>query len=238
MHTVGHLREAQDKLLEMNYKKMEKVQVLPCISGKSEHEDEKETFSDAQTLPWVSQPYHEPSSTHEEENRAQLTENEAMEIETVTTLSEKISGPNQKYPSVTENKAVSNKDNRKLSPIVRSSSKKPSAYIDLEDIPGNNEKDVTASRKLENIPGKVPNLENQVESKEVPKQTANGKRRRKAKRHRKEKDVDPKEKSNKSGQSNREGEFGLEDIQPTNTASLFAGRSEEEGSQSDWMTKE
>ncbi|XP_060103338.1 death domain-containing protein 1 [Heteronotia binoei] len=245
LHTLGHLGEAQDKLLEMNYKKMEKVQVLPCIPGKTEQEDEKETFSDVQMLPCVSQPYHEPFSTHGEENRAQLTENEAVDIETVLSLNEKVSGPNQKYPPFTENEAVANTDNRKVSPAVRPSSKKPSENIDLEDIPGNNEGDITASKKLENIPRqqleKILNLEKTVESKEVPKQAGNGKRRRKAKRNRKEKDVNPKKKSHKSGQSNQEGECGstgLEDIDPNNTTNLFAGRLEDEDSQSDWMMKE
>ncbi|KAL8207519.1 UNVERIFIED_CONTAM: hypothetical protein K2H54_057381 [Gekko kuhli] len=245
LHTLGRLGEAQDKLSEMNYKKMEKVQVLPCISGTSEHEDEKQTFTDGQMLPCVSQPCHGPSSTHQEENRAQLTENEAMEIETVPSLNEKIPGPNQKYPSFPENEVVSNKDNRKLSHIVRSSGQNPPENIDLDDIPRNNEKEATASIKLEKIPrehlGKNPDLEKQVASKEAPKQAGNGKRRRKAKRSRKERDVNPKEQRNESGQSNREGGFGsteLEDTDPTNTAKLFSGRSEEEDSQSDWMTKE
>lgn len=241
MHTLGYLEEAQEKLLEINYKKMERVQVLPCISGKSEHEDEKEAFSDVQMLPCVSQ----PSLTHGEANRAQRTENEVVNLETVTSPNEKIPEPNQKYPSFTENEAISNQDNREVSHIVRSSNKKPSENIDLEEIPGNNEEAVTATRKLENIPrqrlGKIPNLEKQVENKEVPKQPGNGKRRRKGKRNRKEKDVNSKEKSNKSSQSNQEGEFGstgLEDIDPTSTANLFAGRSEEEDNQSDWITKE
>nr|XP_056711079.1 death domain-containing protein 1 [Euleptes europaea] len=254
LHTLRRLGEAQDKLFKMNYKTAEKVQLLPCISGKAEQEDEKETFGDAQILPCVSQPFPGPSSTQEEANRAQLTGNEAMEIETVTSLNEKISGPDQKYPSFTENEAqskpeesimVSNKDNRKVAHTVRSSSKKPSESIDLEDIPGNDDKAVTSSRMLGDIQvqplGQLPDLEKQVESKEAPKQAENGKRRRKAKRSRRQKDVNPKEKSNRNGQSNQEGEFGstgLEDIDPSNTANLFAGKSEEEDSQSDWMMKE
>ncbi|XP_077157772.1 death domain-containing protein 1 [Paroedura picta] len=245
LHTLGHLGEAEERLLEMNYKKMEKVQVLPCISGQSEREDEKDTFGDAQMLPCVSQPYPEPSSSHEEENRAHLTENEAMEPETATSLNEKIAGPNQKYPSFAEEEAVSNKNNRKTSHAVRSSDKKLSENIEFEDIPGNKEEGVNASRNLETIPrqhlGKIPSLEKQVESKEVPKQVGDGKRRRKGKRKRKEKDANPKEKSNKSDHSNQEGEFGsmgLEDGDPTNTANMFLGRSEEEESQTDFMTKE
>uniref|UniRef100_A0ACB8E6J4 Uncharacterized protein n=1 Tax=Sphaerodactylus townsendi TaxID=933632 RepID=A0ACB8E6J4_9SAUR len=252
LRTLRHLGEAQDKLLKMNYR-MEKVQLLPCISGKTEHKDEKQTVGDAQMLPCISQTDDEPSSTHEEQNRDQLMEGKAVEIDTVASLNEQISGPDQKYPSFTENEAerkpeesimVPNEDNRKVTHAVRSSSKKPSESIDLEAIPGDNEKDITACRKLENIPvqplGRLPNLEKQGDNTEAPKQGGSGKRRRKVKRS-KEKGVHLRNKSNKTGQSNQEGEFvstGLEYIDPTNASNLVTGKSGEEDAQSDWMTKE
>ncbi|XP_054853262.1 death domain-containing protein 1 [Eublepharis macularius] len=244
LHTLGYLGEAQDKLFEMNYKKIEKVQLLPCVSGKSEPEAEKEPFSDAQMLPPLSQPFHDHSAL-EKENRVPLTENKAVETETVTSQNEKISGPNQKYPASIENEAQSipeesilMSNNKKISHIARSSIKEHSENIDLEDVPGNNGRYITASIKLENTHiEKLPKL---AEIKEAPKEATNRKRKQKAKQNRREKDVNPKEKSNKNAQSNQ-GEFGptrLENTDPTITANQSTGKPEEEDSQRDWMMKE
>ncbi|XP_053112760.1 death domain-containing protein 1 [Hemicordylus capensis] len=251
LHAVRHIEEAENKLLGKNCRKKDQVHIVPCISEKSEWDAEKKNSNSVQVLAYVNQPFHEPSSMLEEENRAQLTESQMVEAETVGCIKEKISGQRKESPALMENEDESKSDksirvprkgNRKSSRKMKSSHKKSSKSTDLEDISGNNEQNTTVSKKLGNSSvkhqGALSNQEKQSKEKESPKQTKNVKHQLIGKPARMD---NQNEKSNESMHSNQGSVLGFassDDLHATSSINLSTSKLEERDSESDWMNKE
>ncbi|XP_066489018.1 death domain-containing protein 1 [Tiliqua scincoides] len=253
VHAVGYLGVAETKLPETTSKITDKVQYDPCTCGKSEHDTDKETLNDVQVAACVNQPLHELSTVLEEENRTQVIENQTEEIETIVYLKEILSGQSQESLTVMEIKDLIMQEKPPRVPrtntadchVVKPSTKKIPINIGLEDIPGNNEKEVTVANKLENNgveqAGKLPDQEVLAEITEIPKEAENSEHQLIVKPGNMAEDINQIEISNENIQGDQESVLSSSDSGNAHTdksINLPTSELEEEDREDEWVNKE
>ncbi|KAJ6650804.1 hypothetical protein lerEdw1_003803, partial [Lerista edwardsae] len=250
MHTVGYLGEAETKLSEIKFRKMKNIQLVPCKFEKYECDTNKGILNDVQVAASVDQPLYELSAGLEEDNRIQVTENQTEEIETVVWLKDVISGQSQEFSTFMEDQIMSEKPIRVPSKntadchVMKSSTKKIPPNIDLGEIPGNNEKEVTVANKLENNcvkqPRKLLDQEILAEKTEIPKEAEYRDHQLIAKPGKMAKDANQMEKSNKNIHCDQESVVGFPKSgngHIDNSTNLLTSKLEEEDIGNDWVSK-
>lgn len=248
LHAVGYLGEAETKLSKRTLRKANNIQLVPCIYGKYECDTNKGILNDGQVAASVDQPPCELSAVLEEDNRIQVIENQTEEIETIGRLKDIISGRSQESSTFMEDQIMSEKPIRVPSKntadchMVKSSTK--TTNIDLEDIPGNTEKEATVANKMENVcvqqPRKLLDQEILAEITEIPKEAEYRDHQLIAKTGKMAKDDNQMEKSNKYIHGDQESVAGFPksgNVHPDNSTNLLTSKLEAEDTGSDWVSK-